>query len=96
MKPINLVRLLNHCLRLSQVISLTPPMKKKNQKKQNPIFVCYLGEKSPPLPVPEFEIGGTVSLDNPHGCQLLLPLGERSIIRITNKDYPADQIMRTE
>lgn len=91
MKPINLV-----CLRLSQVISLTPPMKKNKQKKQNPIFVCYLGEKSPPLPVPEFEIGGTVSLDNPHGCQLLLPLGERSIIRITNKDYPADQIMRTE
>lgn len=91
LKPINLV-----CLRLSQVISLTPPMKKKKQKKQNPIFVCYLGEKSPPLPVPEFEIGGTVSLDNPHGCQLLLPLGERSIIRITNKDYPADQIMRTE
>lgn len=47
LKPINLV-----CLRLSQVISLTPPMKKKKQKKQNPIFVCYLGEKSPPLPVP--------------------------------------------
>lgn len=93
MKPINLV-----CLRLSQVISLTPPMKKNKNttKKQNPIFVCYLGEKSPPLPVPEFEIGGTVSLDNPHGCQLLLPLGERSIIRITNKDYPADQIMRIE
>lgn len=52
LKPINLV-----CLHLSQVISLTPPMKNKNKKKkptkkQNPIFVCYLGEKSPPLPVP--------------------------------------------
>lgn len=50
LKPINLV-----CLCLSQVISLTPPMKKTNKKttkKQNPIFVCYLGEKSPPLPVP--------------------------------------------
>lgn len=89
LKPINLV-----CLLLSQVISLTPPMKKTKNKTL--IFICYLGEKSPPLPVPEFEVGGAVSLDNPHGCQLLLSLGKRSIIIITNKDYSADQIMRTE
>lgn len=31
LKPINLV-----CLRLSQVISLTPPMKKKKTKKTKP------------------------------------------------------------
>lgn len=31
LKPINLV-----CLRLSQVISLTPPMKKNNKKKTKP------------------------------------------------------------
>lgn len=35
LKPINLVCLLNHCFRLSQVISLTPPMKKQNKTKPN-------------------------------------------------------------
>lgn len=32
----------------------------------------HLSEESPPLPVPEFEVGGAVPLDHFHGRQLLL------------------------
>lgn len=36
----------------------------------------HLGEKSPPLPVPQLEVGRAVPLNHLHGRQLLLPLGE--------------------
>lgn len=39
---------------------------------------AYLGEESPPIPIPEFQVGCTVPLDHPHGRQLLLPLGKGS------------------
>lgn len=38
----------------------------------------YLGKESPPMPIPEFQIGCTVPLDHPHGSQLLLPLSKGS------------------
>lgn len=36
----------------------------------------YLGEESPPLPVPELKISSTVPLDDLHCSQLLLSLGK--------------------
>ena len=40
------------------------------------VCVCNLGEKPPPLPVLEFKVAGTVSLDDLHGAQLLLTFTE--------------------
>lgn len=36
----------------------------------------HLGEESPPLPVLEFEVTGTVPLNDLHGAQLLLTFTE--------------------
>lgn len=41
----------------------------------------HLGEEPPPLPVSQFEVGGTVPLQDLHGRQLLLPLGEGPVGR---------------
>lgn len=38
--------------------------------------VNHLGEESPPLPVLEFEVTGTVPLNDLHGAQLLLAFTE--------------------
>lgn len=39
-------------------------------------FVCDLGKEPPPLPVLEFEVAGTVPLNDFHGAQLLLTFTE--------------------
>lgn len=49
--------------------------------------ISYLGEKPPPLPVPEFEVSSTVPLDNFHGGQLLLSLGKGSGVQKTEVTY---------
>lgn len=40
------------------------------------VDVSHLGEESPPLPVLEFEVTGTVPLNDLHGAQLLLTFTE--------------------
>lgn len=39
--------------------------------------LCYLGEKSPPLPVSELQICSTIPLHHPQSTELLLLLMER-------------------
>ena len=41
----------------------------------------HLGEEPPPLPVAQLEVGGAVPLQDLHGRQLLLPLGEGPVGR---------------
>lgn len=54
----------------------------------------HLGEEPPPLPVSQLEVGGAVPLQDLHGRQLLLPLGEgpgeRDPVRAGDRTPPAD------
>lgn len=50
------------------------------------VDVCHLGEESPPLPVLEFEVAGTVPLDDLHGAQLLLAFAESPKITKTKSE----------
>lgn len=51
----------------------------------------YLGEQPPPLPVPQFQIGSTVSLKHFHSCQLLLALGKGSAKQVEVRQRNPEQ-----
>lgn len=55
----------------------------------------YLGEESPPLPVPELKISSTVPLDDLHCSQLLLSLGKSPAKQnLSKKDFSLKVILQ--